>query len=682
MIESNLRVVVLSSPGFSTRRRLVLEALSKQGVTVSVLVVSSHAEAIKRNLSILWKRTRKFGFSFILDSFFPSIFHFLKSNHKQSTQNICVSKFYKKMVRVPSFQSQAALYILKELSPDLFVLAGVPILTKTILSIPKIGTLNGHLGWVPDFRGNYAVHWALQKSGSVGVTVHWVDEGIDTGPILARQFIKEPENGPSLEEWVQVAEEEGAHLLGLVVRDIVTSRIGPSDGIKQDLSRGYTYSYMHPKMQQQLRNRLKKRNLENVEREKGNSRKVLITTQVFPPETHPSAVMVRELANDISANGYQVTVAGGYPHHPYGQLYPGYKKSLLKTENCNGFRVVRGWHLTIPSSNLILRALVMTSQSMAYLLDSLVSPRPDVIISYGPPLMGPLISAMIARWSKAKLLTLIYDIYPDILVDMGYLRNPVLIKAANKLEGFIYSRSDKIGVLSEGFRNTLIENKGVEAGKIAIIPVWLDVRDIRPMDRNNLWRQEMHVPADKFVVLYAGTIGLVSGAEIVVETARILKSYPDILFLMVGEGFAKDKIEAQVKRTALTNIKFIPFQPRERLSEVQATADVSLVTLAPGRGKTSVPSKVLGYMAAARPVIASVDADCDTAELIRAASCGLVTPPDDARLLAQAILSLFNNPVLQKEMGERGQEYFEDYLERRAVMTKYIALVKEMVAEI
>jgi len=406
--------------------------------------------------------------------------------------------------------------------------------------------------------------------------------------------------------------------------------------------------------------------------------KVLVTTQVFPPEVHPSAVMVKELANDISADGYQVTVATGYPHHPYGWLYPGYKKGLLKTENCNGFRVVRGWHFIIPSSNLILRAFVMVSQSMAYLLDSLVSPRPDVIISYGPPLVGPLISAIIARLSKAKLLTLIYDIYPDIAIETGYLRNPVIIRAANKLERFIYSRSDKIGVLSEGFRQTLIENKGVEAEKVAIIPVWLDVRDLSPMDRNNLWRRDMHIPADKFVVLYAGTIGLVSGAEIVVETAGMLRSYPDILFLMVGEGYAKDKIEAQVKKMGLPNIKFLPFQPRERLSEVQATADVSLVTLAPGRGKTSVPSKVLGYMAAARPVIASVDDDCDTAELIRTASCGLVTPPADARLLAQAILSLFKSPGLQKEMGERGRKYFEDYLERKQVLTKYIALVRKM----
>jgi colanic acid biosynthesis glycosyl transferase WcaI len=188
----------------------------------------------------------------------------------------------------------------------------------------------------------------------------------------------------------------------------------------------------------------------------------------------------------------------------------------------------------------------------------------------------------------------------------------------------------------------------------------------------------MHIPLDKFVVLYAGTIGLVSGAEILVQVAKLLQPYPDILLIMVGEGFARDKVELQAKQAGLTNVRFFPFQPRPRLSEVQATADISLVTLAPGRGRTSVPSKVLGYMAAARPVIASVDDNCDTADLIRSANCGLVTPPADAGALAQAILRLVHNPELRQQMGQSGQRYFAANLERKQVLTNYISLVERM----
>lgn len=405
---------------------------------------------------------------------------------------------------------------------------------------------------------------------------------------------------------------------------------------------------------------------------------VLITTQVFPPEIHPSAVMVEELAKDISKQGWQVSVAAGYPHHPHGRLYPGYIKKLLSIDTQNGFRVIRSWHLINPNPGLISRALVMLSQASAYFFAAKVSPRPNVIISYGPPLIGPLISSLIARKNQARLLTLIYDMYPDIAVEMGYLKNPALIWAACKLENLIYRRSDKIGVLSEGFRQTLIEEKGVDPEKVVLIPVWLDVRDIAPMSRDNPWRREFGISLDKFVVLYAGTIGLISGAEIVVDVARKLESHKDIFFLFVGDGYARDRVEAKVREFGLKNIGVLPFQPRERLSEVQATADVSVVTLVPGRGKTSVPSKVLGYMAAARPVIAAVDKDCDTAELIRKAECGLVVPPDQAEALSEAILHFHRCPEDREVAGEKGVEYFINNFERRQVMKKYIDIIADL----
>lgn len=407
--------------------------------------------------------------------------------------------------------------------------------------------------------------------------------------------------------------------------------------------------------------------------------KVLITTQVFPPEVHPTAVMVKELATDLWQQGFEVTVATGFPHHPYGRLYPGYKTRLLQNDSINGFRVVRGWHLIHPSPALIIRALVMATQCGAFCLDAVFSPRPDVVISYGPPLIGPWTSAFIARSQGARLITVIYDIYPDVAVDLGKLNHPGAIRMARNIESTVYRRSDRIVVLSEGFRRMLVAEKGVPPGKIAVIPAWLDGGDVFPSPRDNLWRREMGISPDKFVVLYSGTIGLVSGAEAVVEAARHLRAYPDILFVLVGAGQAKDRVERLARRDKLENIRFFPFQPRERLSEVQAVADVSLVTLAPGRGKTSVPSKVLGYMAAARPIIAAVDGDCDTAEVIRRAGCGLVVPPAQAEALAKAIIHYKFQPRACQLAGKAGYKYFLSNYERGSVLRTYLALIEKIV---
>jgi colanic acid biosynthesis glycosyl transferase WcaI len=118
-------------------------------------------------------------------------------------------------------------------------------------------------------------------------------------------------------------------------------------------------------------------------------------------------------------------------------------------------------------------------------------------------------------------------------------------------------------------------------------------------------------------------------------------------------------------------MRFLPYQPRERLAEVQATADVSLVTLAPGRGRTSVPSKVMGYMAAGRPVVASVDSGCDTAREIEESGCGVVVPPGDPEALARAISDLLADEHRREQLGRAGRQRVEERYAKPVVLEKY-----------
>jgi colanic acid biosynthesis glycosyl transferase WcaI len=406
---------------------------------------------------------------------------------------------------------------------------------------------------------------------------------------------------------------------------------------------------------------------------------ILIITKRFPPEHPATAVLGYELAEELARLGHQVTVAAGYPHHPYGRLFPGYLPKLISEESANGFRLVRGWHFIHPSPSLFIRSLMMVSHCASYLISSLKAPRPDIVLSFdGYPLLGPLTSALIARHYGAKLVSVIYDLYPDIAVELGKLRNPGLIKAAQKLEFLTYRRSQRIVTLSEGFRQTLVREKKVNAQKVAVIPVWLDADEVRPLSRNNAWRQKVSIPLDKFVVLYAGTIGLVAGAEVLLEAAQHLSSHPEILFLLVGDGYGKERVQSQAQNLALSNVQFLPFQDRAILSEVQATADVSVVTLAPGRGRTSVPSKVQAYMAAGRPIVAAVDEDCDTARLIRQARCGVVVPPGRGFALAAGILNYWQDAEERNKAGEHGRAFYLEHFEKHAVIQRYHNLLKDL----
>lgn len=402
--------------------------------------------------------------------------------------------------------------------------------------------------------------------------------------------------------------------------------------------------------------------------------RILVATQVFPPEAHPTAVMVAELAAELAAQGSEVGVAAGYPHHPHGKLLGGYRKQLLLRERRGAFDVVRAWHLTTERMTLAARAAVMGSQALAIAGAALAWRKPSVIVSYGPPLVGPLLLGGIGLLRGARHISVVYDLYPDVVIDSGALRNPLLVRAARLLERLSYRISDRVVVLSDGFRRAL-EARGVASDKIAVVPVWLDPDELKPASRDNAWRREQRIPLEQKVVLYAGTIGLVSGARVVLDAADRLRDRPDILFLLVGEGRLKDELEAEAARRGLPNVRFLGFQPRGRLREVQATADLSLVTLAPGRGRTSVPSKVVGYLAAGRPVLASVDLDSDTAEAIRAGGCGALVEPGRADLLASSVRTMLDDPGLPA-LGEAGRAFFLRTYSKDAVIAAMRAVIE------
>lgn len=402
---------------------------------------------------------------------------------------------------------------------------------------------------------------------------------------------------------------------------------------------------------------------------------VLITTQVFPPEIHPTAVMVQQLARYLAQRGHDVTVACGHPHHPTGRLPSGWSRRLLEREQSDGVRVLRGWHAISPSRSIAVRAAVFVSQAIGTTAAALGAPAPDVVVNYGPPFIGPLLSAAIAKAHGAPLLSVIYDIYPDVVIGSGKLTNPLAIALAKRAERAQYGVSDRILVLSEGFRRTL-QAKGVRPEKVITVPVWLDADEITPGNRDNAWRRRHGIDEESKVVLYAGTIGLVSGAHVVLEAAERLRARSDVLFLFVGEGQVKDELEAAANASALRNVRFLPFQPREALRDVQASADASLVTLAPGRGATSVPSKVIGYMAAGRPVVASVDPDCDTAEVIRSAGCGVLVPPGDGAALARALDVLLADDEERRLMSRRARRAFEERFAADAALRGYADILE------
>ena len=239
-----------------------------------------------------------------------------------------------------------------------------------------------------------------------------------------------------------------------------------------------------------------------------------------------------------------------------------------------------------------------------------------------------------------------------------------------------WSFRQTVSVISGSFRRNLLA-KGVPESKIATIPNFVDTSFVTPLPRDNAFRREQGW-GDKFVVLFAGNVGLSQGLETVLEAAGHLRDIPDILFAIVGSGTTKQGLVDKAEEMQLTNVHFLPLQPYERVPELYSAADIGLVPLRKGLTEDSVPSKLWTIMGVARPVLAGVDKTSDTYAVVQEADAGVCVPPEDPEALAAAVRTLHQDPERAAEMGRRGRAHVEAHYTSVSVARQYETLFTKL----
>jgi len=409
--------------------------------------------------------------------------------------------------------------------------------------------------------------------------------------------------------------------------------------------------------------------------------RIMFMAQCYAPEDVSAAVLITELATDLVRRGHEVTFITGAPNYPHGCVFPGYRNRAYQVEWLDGVRVVRTWSHISPSKALWPRLLHYGTYSASAFYGGLFAGRPDIVVSYSPPLPLGLSAWLLSRLWRIPWVLELEDLYPDAAVAAGVLRNRRLIGFFSAMERFLYRHATHISVISESFRRNL-ERKGVPSRKITLIPVWADPEIVRPLPKENDFRQKLGL-SGKFVVMYAGNLGLTSCLEDVLGAAAELATEQPgdedgIHFVLIGEGVKKDDLEAAAREARLTNVMFLPYQPREVFPEMLAAADVGLVTLNASSASSSLPSKVFNVMASARPILAVAPADSDLAQLVESAACGVVVPPGHPKLLAAVLQGLRGQGAGLAEMGQNGRVQLESRYSRASCVDAYEDMLAEL----
>ncbi|MGB8981694.1 MAG: glycosyltransferase family 4 protein [Anaerolineales bacterium] len=397
--------------------------------------------------------------------------------------------------------------------------------------------------------------------------------------------------------------------------------------------------------------------------------RILFMAQCYAPEDVSAAVLITELATDLVKRGHQVSVVTGAPNYPHGRIFRGYRNHFYQAEILDGVRVIRTWSYISPSKKFWARLFHYGTYSATAFYGGLAAGRPDVLVSYSPPLPLGLSAWLLGRiWHTPWVLQL-EDLYPDAAIAAGLMTNKKVISFFLGMEKFIYQNSRHISVISESFRQTLLTKK-VPNLKLEVIPVWADPDKIHPGPKENTFRHKYGLDG-KFVVMYAGNIGLTSCLEDVLDTAEILRGQAKIQFVIVGEGVKKEALEAGRQSRQLTNVIFLPYQPREIFPEMLAAADVILVTLNASAALSSLPSKIFNGMAGARPILAVAPPGSGLAHIVEEAGCGWVVPPGSPLELAVTIAQLVGQEPLLIQTGRNGRAHLEKYYSRNYCVDAY-----------
>lgn len=408
---------------------------------------------------------------------------------------------------------------------------------------------------------------------------------------------------------------------------------------------------------------------------------VLILSLVFPPDSVSTAEIMGDLARDLRDRGHAVTVLTTVPHYnpdaaaaARQRLRP-YWGRLLRQSDYHGIIV---YHAAMPAKtpSVVRRILGWIGfHTVSTIAGVLTVPRPDVILAPSPPLSIGLSAWIIARLRRARFVYNVQEIYPDIAVNLGALTNATAIRALQRLERFVYRKAAVVTVIASRMRDNLLA-KGVPAGKVRVIPNFVDLDRLMPVARDNAFSRQLNLQ-DAFTVTYAGNMGPAQGLEIVIEAASLLSETDGhVRFLLIGEGMLRERLAASAAALPLKNVSVLPYQPSSMMPEIYSASDISLVPQAAATGSDAIPSKVYRIMATGRPLIAVTDPQSDLAALVREAQCGVVVAPGDADRLAEVVRQAARNRAEWNAMGLRGRVHVGGHYSRAIVSAEYDTLIR------
>jgi glycosyltransferase involved in cell wall biosynthesis len=384
--------------------------------------------------------------------------------------------------------------------------------------------------------------------------------------------------------------------------------------------------------------------------------RILLLSQYFPPEVGATQTRMQAFAEYLAARGHQVTVICEFPNHPRGVIPREYRGRMVEDDRSNPYRVLRVWVKASPTKTRSTRlAFYLSFTALATAVAPLAG-RADVVLATTPPLFAGAAGLAIAKLKRVPFVLDVRDLWPAAAVSLNELSGGRALTAAEALERLLYRKASVVIGVTRPFCDHIDRVRGMNPRSVFIPNGTLELFFA---NGRNTAREQIGVPADRFLVTFAGTHGIAQSLPAVLDAAAQVDG--EIQFAFIGDGPVKAALERSVIERRLQNVTFHSQLPLEQLPPLLAASDALLVPLAANQTFSSfVPSKIFDFMAAGRPVILS--ARGEAVRLLERAGAGVAVEPENPDSLSTTLRWLAHHQREAEEMGERGRRFARKWL--------------------
>lgn len=400
--------------------------------------------------------------------------------------------------------------------------------------------------------------------------------------------------------------------------------------------------------------------------------RVTLLTQYFYPDTGAVPQLLEELVVGLRSRGLDVQVYTAQPSYTARSRQP--RRELYK-----GVRIRRIFSTGISRHAPGARLLNGLTFAFAVAVRLLCNRKLGVILVTTNPAFLPWIAWLICWVRRHKYVILVYDLYPDVAIRLGYMtERGILARIWRYMNRRSFPRAEALIVMGKSMKEAAGTYLPDAIHRVHVIHSWANAEHIVPYGKDESWFAHQHGLTDKFVVLYSGNIGLAHKFETLVEAAEQLKHLDDLRILFIGEGAKRDSLLNLVAERGLRNVLFVPHVPYDSLPYSLAAGDVGVVTLEQGVDGLCEPSKLYGYLAAGHAILGLVGERSEVAEIIERHGCGIRVGQDDVDGTVAALKYWIDHPGELRRMQHQARQSCEQEFTTEIAVQKYFDLLANL----